>query len=439
MSWHDIGASRGQVTQSNVHAYTSVWNGGWAAGAEHRANGNPMIDQYLYWDATRARYSHVALDYNVGWNSAYLSWSTNGNTWTGPMLCGTAATSGQRATGLAADLYVNISWDFPSVAVNSTGRIVAGASKISSGNQGYWTAYSDDGGTTWHGPNPVLSVRGGTSRLVWSQSGFHVFTVNTTGAPTYILEHYKSSDGVTWAKQSNVSTYTMPWESATITGLGGDLSFASTPDAVASSGLGWVVAFPLNISSRNAINISTELGGGVTVNYTTDLFSHGIATSSRGDWYLSYQTFQGGIRVLPVEENVVYRVPGSNPSYLGATIYTGIDVTQWFYFNSPGRCTNTPCYASGDFFRPTMNTVTGASVPIIRQSTNLNDAAQTFIQDPQTANVPQFLPQIEPYILGTDISWKGVVTPELLLQAQANTLRLSPMIAEALRQRLGGQ
>jgi hypothetical protein len=61
-----------------------------------------------------------------------------------------------------------------------------------------------------------------------------------------------------------------------------------------------------------------------------------------------------------------------------------------------------------------MNTVTGASVPFIQQSTNLNDAAQTFIQDAQTANAPQFLPQIEPYILGTDISWKGVVTPELL-------------------------
>ena len=133
-----------------------------------------------------------------------------------------------------------------------------------------------------------------------------MFTVNTTGAPTYVLEHYQSSDGVTRAKQPNVSTYTAPWESATITGLGGDLSFATTPDAVAASVLGWVVAFPVNVNNRNAINISTELGGGVTVNYTTDLFSHGIDTSSRGDWYLGYQTFQGGDRKLPIEENVVY-------------------------------------------------------------------------------------------------------------------------------------
>ena len=302
----------------------------------------------------------------------------------------------------------------------STGRIVAGASKIVGGNQGYWTAYSDDGGATWHGPNPVLSVRGGTSRLVWSQSGYHVFTINATGAPTYVLEHYQSNDGVTWVKQANVSTYTMPWESATITGLGGDLSFAATPDAVASSGLGWVVAYPLNISNRNGINVVTELGGGTTINYSTDLFSLGIATSSSGDWYLAYQTFQGGDRKLPVQEGVVYRVPGSNPRYLGATIITGIDVTQWFYFTSNiQRCTNSPCYASGDFFRPTMNTFTSASVPFMRQSTNLNDTTQTFIQDPATGNVPQFLPNIEPYVPGTDISWKGVVSSELLEQGQA--------------------
>jgi hypothetical protein len=444
MNWHDIGTTRGPIFLDATKAYTSVWNGGWAAGRfEHRANGNTMMDQYLYWDAVHARWSHVALDYGsqVGsWHSVYHSWSTNGSTWTGPTLCGTAATQNQRATGLAADLYVNISWDFPSVAVSSTGRIVAGASKIVGGNQGYWTAYSDDGGATWHGPNPVLSVRGGTSRLVWSQSGFHVFTVNTTGMPTYVLEHYQSSDGVTWVKQPNLSTYMMPWESATIPGLNppGDLAFAAVPDAVASSGLGWVVAYPLNINGRNAINVVTELGGGTTVNYSTDLFSLGIATSSSGDWYLSYQTFQGGDRVLPVQEGVVYRVPGSNPVYLGATIEKGIQVGQWFYFTSDlHRCKNQPCYCSGDFFRPTMNKFTSASVPFILQSTYLNDATQMFIQDPATGNVPQFLPNIEPYVLGTDISWKGVVSSDLLERGPAGHVRLSPMIAEAYIQQFG--
>jgi hypothetical protein len=145
MSWHDIGTTRGPIFMDATKAYTSVWNGSWATPFEHRANGNPLMDQNLYWDAVHARWSHVALDYGsqASWHSVYHSWSTNGSSWSGPTLCGTPATQNQRATGLAADLYVNISWDFPSVAVASSGavngRIVAGASKLAPANQGYWT------------------------------------------------------------------------------------------------------------------------------------------------------------------------------------------------------------------------------------------------------------------------------------------------------------
>lgn len=63
MSWHDIGTTRGPIFMDATKAYTSVWNGSWATPFEHRANGNPMMDQYLYWDAVHARWSHVALDY----------------------------------------------------------------------------------------------------------------------------------------------------------------------------------------------------------------------------------------------------------------------------------------------------------------------------------------------------------------------------------------
>jgi len=48
MSWHDIGTSRGTFPQDGVKAYTSVWNGSWAVPFEHRANGNPMLDQLPY-------------------------------------------------------------------------------------------------------------------------------------------------------------------------------------------------------------------------------------------------------------------------------------------------------------------------------------------------------------------------------------------------------
>jgi hypothetical protein len=145
MSWHDIGTTRGPIFMDATKAYTSVWNGSWATPFEHRANGNPMMDQYLYWDAVHARWSHVALDY--GSQASCIRSITRGPptevAGVAPTLCGTPATQNQRATGLAADLYVNISWDFPSVAVASSGavngRIVAGASKLAPANQGYWT------------------------------------------------------------------------------------------------------------------------------------------------------------------------------------------------------------------------------------------------------------------------------------------------------------
>ena len=146
----------------------------------------------------------------------------------------------------------------------------------------------------------------------------------------------------------------------------GELSYAVTPDAVSSSGLGWVVMYPVNVGGKNALNVSTELGGGVTITHTRDLFSAGIATSGRGDWYLTYHTYQGGDQVLPIQQGVVYRAAGSPATYLGATIQSNIDPSQWWYFNfGGGRCTSATCFAAGDYFRPAMNIYTGASVPIV--------------------------------------------------------------------------
>jgi len=193
----------------------------------------------------------------------------------------------------------------------------------------------------------------------------------------------------------------------------GELSYANTPDAVSSPGLGWVVAYPVNVAGLNAINVSTELGGGTTITWSSDLFSHGIATSASGDWYLTYQTYQNpGGSPIYLQQGVVYRTPGA--AYLGATIYNNIDPSQWWYYNSSaGRClpSASACYAAGDWFRPAMNVYTGASVPMILGNSNLNDLFQTFIVDPQTSNVPQFLPRIEPFVNGTDLSGRAILTP----------------------------
>ena len=142
-----------------------------------------MIDQSIYWDTYRSRYTHVALDYNVGWNSAYVSWSTDGNSWTTPTMV------------LAGDPPSNTTWDFPSVAADNNGRMVVGASKlVNTLNSGYWTSYSTDGGATWNGPYQVGNLPGATSRLVWSASGFHVFILDTSDSMSLKLRHWSSTD-----------------------------------------------------------------------------------------------------------------------------------------------------------------------------------------------------------------------------------------------------
>jgi hypothetical protein len=438
ISWHDVPAPRGNVNVSAVHAYTSFWSNPWASPVEHRTpagsnhyNNLPLMDSYLYWDPFRSKYLLAALDYGGLANSLWVQYSADslGATWSTMNIAMLGQLSGP------------ISWDFPSASVNPTnGRLVVGASKLVGGaNAGYYTSYSTDGGVTWNGPYAVVTNGGATSRLVRSSSGFHVFIVNTTNPAAYVLMHWQSSDGETWSRQSDVATYGMPLPSSPSNNVCsgstcGELSYAVTPDAVGSSGLGWVVAYPVNIGGYNAVNVSTELGGGVTINHTTDLLSADIATSSSGDWYLTYQTYSGGNRVLPLLQGVVYRTNAG--SYLGAGIAT-IDPSQWWYFNFGGpRCSGNPCFAAGDFFRPAMNIYTGASVPMIVGSSQLNNLQQAFISDPQSTNLSQFIPKIVPFVQGSDLSSLAVLTSAHLAALAAENGRpgTSMMIYESMRQ-----
>jgi len=475
-SWHDVGTVRGSPDYGNTHAYTSMWSGStWSAPTEHRtpsgvpagqscgfppASNSQIMDTYTYWDAWRMRYALVAVDYGGVGNSAWVQYSSDstGLTWN-PM---TLAMEGCLAGP--------VQWDFPSVAVSSAGsnagRIVVGASSVQgTTGGGYWTSYSDDG-VNWHGPYQVNgNLGGGTSRIVWSASGFHAFILQLVDSSQCdsrdiqqggceVLQHWISQDGMTWALHPTkpiVATYGVPLPSSMTaiisSPITGALSYARTPDAVSASGLGWVVAYPVNIGGLNGINVSTESGVGFTVSWTSDLFSHGIATSASGDWYLTYQMYQSQTP-LYLQQRAVYGPPGcqSQSCLLGATIQTNIDPSLWWYYNSDlVRCSPAQpgvdaygCYAAGDWFRPAMNTFTGASVPMILGSGNLNDLFQAFIVDPPpVSNVPQFLPTVEPFVNGSDISGRAVLTPAHLghIALGHYTFRISSMGYAALAKR----
>lgn len=419
-SWHDIGTARGNPNSSAVHAYTSVWvlTGPLRLSTELRTTSRREICRL--W--TRIRITTFTANCTRWWpsitvppgNSVRVQYAgdSSGNTWQ-PMV-----------KAMAGSLAGPLQWDFPSMAADSnSGRIVVGASQISSGgqNSGYRTSSSTDGGASWSGPYSVNGGTGGaTSKIVWSSSGFYAFIQTTTdpSACTYnqnrcvLLRHWTSPDGQTWTQAQSVATYGVPLLGSLTNVVAGPpvgaLSYASTPDAVASPpGFGWVIAYPVNIGGLNAINVSTELAGGVTITWNYDL--NGIIASPSGDWYLTYHN-PGGSPIYSLQ-GVVYRT--SSGSYIGATIQSGIDPSQWWYYNySAGRCPSSApaCYAAGDWFRPAMNRYTGASVPMILGSCNLNDLYQDFINDPQASNVKQFFPKIEPFVNGSDISSRAVLT-----------------------------
>ena len=189
----------------------------------------------------------------------------------------------------------------------------------------------------------------------------------------------------------------------------------------------------------NAIVVETELADSVVLSWrgrnstpeTLDcnnlppgtfynLFNHGITSSSAGDWYLTYQVFRTpavGTGSARIDEIAAYRAP--NGATKQSTIQTGIDPSQWWYYDSvlarcaaPSDDSTQKCYTAGDWFRPTMNTYTVASVPLILGSANLNDLFQVFVQDPpQTASTSQTLPSIIRLVKGTNLVARGVITP----------------------------
>ena len=436
ISWNDINDA-----SLSYPGYTSSWDSfinEWRPPFEHRTpTGGQVGDVNLAWDGTRNGGRFVLAMQDVNFPiSVYFRAPTdaNGTSWSPPVAV-------LVATG-------NISWDYPSVVVTSSGQIAIGASQISGGtNSGYYVVVTDDGGMNWRGPYRVGTGGGGVSRLTASGNTYHAFILDRfvpVGNPaviSHILNRHQSTDGgITWSGPFQVQTYGSPLYTSPDTYLNATqptqacpdlnapcnctgtpgcatIGYMGEPDVAGSTGLGWVIAYPVNDGGKNSINICSELGGCVTISHTTDLFLGGITTSARGDWWLNYATYMSAPnRNLPIQQGVVYRT--NTASYLGATIETNINPKAWRPIGFPTfRCQNQPCFSAGDYIHPASNAFTGASIPLIRESSSfLTELRQNFVRDPDTPNVPQFLPKIEPFQLGADFRVRALETAAHLRQ-----------------------
>ena len=104
---------------------------------------------------------------------------------------------------------VQAGWDYPSIGIDSSGRIIIGAVSQLTCNpvpcaNGYYSAVSINHGATFT-PSPYARVHGAgqgsgaQSRVVGTNNVFHAFVpvLNGSNLPTEI-DRYQSSDGVTW-------------------------------------------------------------------------------------------------------------------------------------------------------------------------------------------------------------------------------------------------
>ncbi len=399
-----------QIQDGN--SFVSAWNGSsWTSPKALTApNGFGTDDVNMNWDATRGRFVFVALDLNVPHNVWYgYSTDSSGTAWV-------FGNNGQPifSASIAA-------WDYPSVGVDATGRVIAGAVRYlpcpppqtGSCPYGYFSAIST-GGNNFSGPYPIISALnpGAQSRVVATNDLFEAFipTLNTKFLPTYIYRK-ESADGINWNGPLSIgmgsfgapNNNTPPGTSSTI------LYYAPLLAAQGYTNGLWAVAFQANNGGYNNVTLcNSNRGCGWVNSQADDQFLAGTSVSGDGGYWVAYLTYQSP-RNPPLIAQAIY-FPSGKPG-IGATTVSGINPTSWT--KTQPRCTGGGCYEAGDFATVASNPYAASSTPFIQTgSVRPNDLFQVFVEDPQTLdNVPNFTPNFIPIAEGADVTNLAVPVP----------------------------
>jgi hypothetical protein len=383
----------------DANSFASSWNGGsWNPPQPLTApNGLGTNDVNMNWDSVRSRYVVVALDFGSPHNVWYgYSMDSSGTSWVfgnnnQPIFSASTA-----------------DWDYPSVGVDASGRVIVGAVAFP-GPSGYYSVVSSDG-NTFSSPSFVTSS-GAQSRVVATDSRFEAFvpTLNGDFLPTYIAR-YESTDGVNWSGDLGIGLGSFaPPNNNTPPGTSSIILFYAPLLAAQgyTNGL-WTVAFQVNNAGYNNVVIcSSDRGCGIANSYPDDQFLVGASVSGDAGYWISYYTYQNP-RNPPLITQAIY-FPAGQPG-IGATTNSGIDPTTWT--TTQPRCSAT-CYAAGDFQTVSSNPYASADTPFIQAGYGRpNDLFQSFVEDPQAiANVPNFKPNFVPIPRGASITNLGLPVP----------------------------
>ena len=412
-----------------LQSYVTAWNGSSWNSPQLMAppNGFSAVDFNLAYDSSQSRFVFATVDNFAAGSVWYGSSSdSSGASWTFDQ---TAVFAGNFSGG--------IGWDYPSIAVDASGRIIIGAVKTNHNGPGvvvgYFAAVSTNHGASFSVPSCVAgsdpacsSSTGGSSpgangRVVAAGSTFHAFIPTLNAAPInlpYLVQRWQSSDGVSWSGPNSIGmgSFGAPLNN---TPPGSTVLYYAPLLAATGNANGvWATAFQVNNSGFNNVVICTSTFGCAFVNLTAedDEFLAGVSVSTDNAYWVSLTAYSSndGMRQLPLISQAFYLPPPSGE--IGARVNSDIDPATW-NVSGPGggfvggRCTVT-CLAAGDFASIASNPYAGASVPFLDGSASPNQMRQMFVVDPQSqSNVPNFRPNFVPIANGADISYMGAPVP----------------------------
>jgi hypothetical protein len=298
-------------------------------------------------------------------------------------------------------------YERPSVAVNSQGRIIVGANLQIAGqlytDLGFWVAVSSDGGVSWSAPIQATPVGYG-AQVIAAGDRFmvfgHQYPAGPSGAPAGVTR-IESTDGFSWFGATTLMTYSQPrfFSPGVTSTFGGQFSIGFFPflQAFGLPNGDWAVVWPAQYAGFNNLMTCTGTRGCGWINLgSAHQFLGSVSVSPSGGYWYSYYLLVGSDRLLR-QQSLFFPSPSSGLPTIGADTVTGIESDSWSEwsagtsicpFNSETEGRN--CRLAGVFHRGDSNSMLAMASPYLQRSSLL---AGTFAVDPPgRSNVRNFRP-----------------------------------------------
>ncbi|MBL8233909.1 MAG: S-layer homology domain-containing protein [Bryobacterales bacterium] len=391
--WNDIFSSTSPPSYSDFRVYSAAWDPStqrWTAPVQ--VGTRRFVDPYVVWNPVLQRFDAALLD--IDSRNVFHGWTATGSTWT------IGATPAMGGGG----------WDYPSIAVDGRGYIAIGAGGFSGILlAGYYSVLSTNGGSSFtaEAEQVVSAASPGTSmvhtsRIVATNSGFHVFVPGTVPLSQAVskVHRYQSADvtsqgsvvDLTWSFQETLMDFNPPKVSlgvntACIPGVGtncGDVYFGTPLDAAGDPvGNRWSVVFKiLNWGVTNIVRCSSGNGCSLVRPSAYEQFLPTTAFSPDGDIWVSYHTIATPFPIANPASNVnveSVRFFGGSSSSAAGTITTGSAPVSWANMESSDRCSpaGNRCWAAGDYVKIAADSGGVVAMSHIQQTPNAQNALFT--------------------------------------------------------------